>query len=85
MNNEEFITRETAMTLSNTEFLYGTAISIDTSNLNNIKKLAEEVITVIEKNTGEEFKNFTAAVNTAIPTVMRESQNLQLEQLEELN
>ena len=69
MNNADFITREAALTVENTEHLYGTVLSINATDANAIKRLTEEVIVTIEDNSGEKFLNFNEAVRLAIPTV----------------
>lgn len=72
MNNEDFIQREAALVIANTDYLYVQALSINPRNANAIKKLAEEVLVAIQQNNGQEFINFDAATRLAIPTIVVE-------------
>lgn len=76
MNNQEYITRNAAMTVANTQVLYHTVLSMDILDANQVRKLVEEVIVQIEDDASEKFTNFNEAVRLATPAVILEAHEL---------
>ena len=63
MNNQDFITREAALIVANTEHLYGTALTLNVNDVNAVEK----------------FTNFNGVVRLALTTVAVEAYKLQEE------
>ena len=76
MNNQEYITRNAALTVANTQVLYHTVLSMDILDANQVRKLVEEVIVQIEDDASEKFTNFNEAVRLATPAVILEAHEL---------
>ena len=74
---KEFIQQEIKLALANTSYLYGTVLSINVEDADQVQKLVEEAISVIETNQGWTFDNFNYAVKQAIPAATLEIARLQ--------
>jgi len=73
---QEYITRNAALTVANTQVLYHTVLSMDILDANQVRKLVEEVIVQIEDDASEKFANFNEAVRLATPAVILEAQQI---------